>query len=182
MDGLLIKLLQTGSNEPRFWKLFNSIRQDLDRMFWFFSHQPWMGAPDDFCKDDLESYEGAGSSSGQLWRPGGLCRYADKFREEYFDLWAIEPTRDDPKELAAIFEKLPRCDKNKFIEEHARIWLLYTDSSCWEIYARKTNLLDNLREALWNLKTVSLYKSQSNQRGSAFGSAGLSLIWRALKG
>ena len=53
MHGLLFKLLnyQLGRREPSFWMLFGSIRQDLDRLFWCFAAQPWMGAPDDFDED-----------------------------------------------------------------------------------------------------------------------------------
>jgi hypothetical protein len=183
MDGILLKLLQKESaKQPRFWKLFNSIRQDLDRMFWCFSSQPWLGAPDLSFEDHLESNKSIGRccSTTQLWRPGALGLYADKFGEEYFDFWAIEPTRDDPKELVKIFDNIPYKEQNKqnkFIEEHARIWMLYTDSSCWEIFAKKINLLDKLKEALWNNKFVEVYKSQSDQRGMAFGIAGLSRIW-----
>lgn len=181
MEGLLLRLLETELPEPRFWKLFGSIRPDLDRLFWCFLWQPWMGPPDDFHTEPfLESFEGEGDTSVQLWRPGTLSLYADRFGEEYIELWAIEPTRDDAKTLAAAFNKAPWRDQDKFIEERARVWLLYTDSTCWEIYARKTSLIERLREALMHRRSVVVYESRSDQRGAAFGAAGLSGVWAAL--
>ena len=183
MDGLLLRLLQSGRQDHRFWKLFASIRQELDRLFWCFPYQPWLGAPDDFQHDEvMEPFEGEGSTETQLWRPGSLSRFADRFGEEYIQLWAIEPTRDDPKALVAAFDKLPSRDQDNFIVEHSRFWLLYTDNICWEIYARKTRLLDTVQEALTRQRAAEIYRSQSDQRGAAFGAAGLSMVWSSLSG
>jgi hypothetical protein len=69
-----------------------------------------------------------------------------------------------------------------FIRRHARVWLLYTDSTCWEIYARKARLLDETREHLRGKPWVEVYESHADRRGMAFGTAGLSEVWSALKG
>ena len=52
MDGLLLKLLPDGFPGLRFWRLFSPIRQNLDRLYWCFPFQPWMGAPEEFYEDD----------------------------------------------------------------------------------------------------------------------------------
>ena len=107
MNGLLLRLLDDRTGAPGFWfwKLFGSVRQDLDRLAWCFTNQPWMGAPPGFEDDDLATmeFEGEGSTGVQLWRPGSLARYADRFAEESIELWGIEPTRDDPTKVAALF-------------------------------------------------------------------------------
>jgi len=182
MDGLLLKLLarQPGQTEPTFWMLFGSIRQDLDRLFWCFADQPWMGAPDDFDEDRfLEFFEEASKTSIQLWKPGSLARYANQFGEEYIQLWGIEPTQDDPSQLASRYSATSW--DAAIVEQYARVWLIYTDSACWEIFARKKNLLDEVGKALKGKPWVEVYKSDSEQRGWAFGMAGLSHMWQYLK-
>jgi hypothetical protein len=187
MDGLLLKLLHqhVKQPEPPFWRLFSPIRQDLDRLVWCFSGQPWMGPPPDFNGELVEiAFQDPKArvfADVHLWRPGSLGRFADRFREEYIELWGIEPTRDDPQELATRFCAIPyrKGKKELFIQEHARAWLLYTDCSCWEIFARKTPLLDSLREALSGKPWVALYNSSSDRRQTAFHAAGLSHLWQA---
>jgi len=80
MDGLIVRLFDDGTGSPGrwFWEVFGSIRPDLDRMFWCFSNQPWMGFPtnldrlDQFEFDHLELFEKEGATSVQLWRPATL--------------------------------------------------------------------------------------------------------------
>ena len=183
MHGLLFKLLnfQLGQREPSFWMLFGSIRQDLDRLFWCFAAQPWMGAPDDFDEDQfLESFEEAGTTSIQLWRPGTLARYADQFAEEYIQLWGIEPTQDNPSQLAARYSA-SGWDA-EVVQQYARVWLIYTDSTCWEIYSRHARLLEQTRQHLRNQSWVEVYESAADARATAFGAAGLSEVWAALVG
>jgi hypothetical protein len=45
VDGLLLKFTE---REPSFWKLFGSIRQDLDRLYWVFLWAPWLAGPLEF--------------------------------------------------------------------------------------------------------------------------------------
>jgi hypothetical protein len=182
VDGLLLKLIEDGAGFPGrwFWKLFRPIRQDLDRLYWCFSNQPWMGAPSDFREDDLEPFEEEITSSIQLWRPGSLTRYAGQFGEEQIELWAIEPTRDDPAQLATKYSASGWS--HEVIREHARVWLIYTDSTCWEIYARKRTLRDKVEESLQGKRWVEVYRGNDERRGELFGMAGLSHVWRALNG
>jgi hypothetical protein len=63
-----------------------------------------------------------------------------------------------------------------------RVRLLYTDSTCWEIYARKARLLEQTREHLRGKPWLEVYESQADRRGMAFGTAGLSEVWSAMKG
>jgi hypothetical protein len=182
MRGLLLKLLHhpLGQPEPPFWRLFGSIRQDLDRLFWCFAAQPWMAEPDDFDEDQfLESFEEKGATSIQLWRPGALARYADQFAEEHIELWGIEPTQEGPSQLAARYSA-SRWGV-EIVRQYARVWLIYTDSTCWEIFARPKNLLGRVGEALKGKPWVEVYPGDSEQRARAFATAGLSDVWQALK-
>jgi hypothetical protein len=187
LNGLLVKLPHLdGARSPGewFWKLFRPIRADLDRLFWCFPCQPWMGAPAGFQDDEAAtaSFEGVGRTSVMLWRPGSLSHYADTFMEEFVELWGIDPTADDAPQLAARYSVTPWRDMAGFVRDHARVWLLYTDSSCWEIYARKQRLLDETRAHLWGKPGVEVYESHAERRGAAFDAAGLSEVWAALNG
>jgi hypothetical protein len=183
MDGLLIKLLaDAGRPGFWFWKLFAPIRQDLDRLFWCFPCQPWMGPPDEFVKDDAAtnaSFVGARTSMTQLWNPGSLGRYADRFGEEQIELWGIESTVDDPTQVAKEYDSTPWRERERIIRQFARVWLIYTDG-VWEIYARKPRLLEDIRQHLHGKETVSVYKSHVDRRADAFGRAGLSHVWKNL--
>src|SRR5215471_17784723 len=109
VDGLLLKFeYAEGFTEPTFWEFFSPIRQDLDRLYWCFVNQPWMCAPAEFKNDvgAMIPFEGCEKTSGQLWCPSALGRYADQFAEEFIDLWGIEPT-DDPQVLAAQYSRSP---------------------------------------------------------------------------
>jgi hypothetical protein len=181
MRGLLFKLRddKTGAPGRWFWKLFKPIRQDLDRLYWCFPWQPWMGGPPGFNEDESALVElkdlntARVSSPVQLWCPGALSRYADHFGEELIELWGIEPTCDDPQTLAADYDRAPESERRHFIEEHGRVWLLYTDSRCWEIYARKPRLLEELKRELWNKPWVEVFESDSGHRKAAFNAAGI---------
>jgi hypothetical protein len=189
LDGLLLKLLDDHPGAPGrlFWKLFKPIRQDLDRLFWCFAGQQWMAAPEAFLEDEsaTEPFEGEGRTDIQLWRPGSLDRYANWFGEEYIELWAIEPAVDDPQRVVTLYYAAARRnmqDGEGIIRHHALVWLLYTDSTCWEIYARKARLLEETREYLRDKPWVEVYESDSDRRGAAFGTAGLSEVWAAMTG
>jgi hypothetical protein len=186
LDGLLLKLLEdpTGAPGRWFWKLFQLIRKDLDRLFWCFPSQPWMGAPDGFAEDESAAapFDGDGQTSVMLWRPGSLGQYAHRFAEEFIELWGIEPTRDDPHQLAARYNTATPSEGGEILRHHARVWLLYTDSTCWEIYARKGSLLDATRAHLWGKPWVQVYESHADRRAAAFRTAGLSQVWAAMNG
>jgi hypothetical protein len=186
VNGLLLKLRRDSTGAPGrwFWKLFQPIRPDLDRLYWCFTNQPWMGAPDKFQADDqaTESFAGEGETSVMLWRPGSLGRYADHFAEEFIDLWGIDPTSDDPQQLAARFNAAAWRDMEAIVQDSAHVWLLYTDSTCWEIFAREPRLLAEVRAHLHGKPWVEVYESDALHRGRAFGTAGLSEVWRATTG
>ena len=178
MDGLIIRLLDDKTGAWWFWRIFEPIRRDLDRMFWCLNGQPWMGWPEDFGTADAEPFENARGSCIHLWRPGTLGRFAEEFGEEFVELWAVEPTRDDPARLAS--EYAARDGSVDVIRQHARIWLLYTDSTCWEIYARKPDLLNRVRAGIDGKSWAKAYPSHSERRRQSFGDAGLSDVWQAL--
>lgn len=187
MVGLLLKLAHDREKhcEPRFWKLFASIRPDLDRLVWCLVGQPWMGPPAEFDSQSVtipfQDPDAAVYVDIPLWRPGSLGKYADRFASESIELWAIEPTRDDPQRLALHFSALHgQRAQEDFIRQHARAWLVYSDSMCWEIYAHKTHLLDTLRDALMNKPWVDIYSSTSDSRETAFRASGLGQLWHAL--
>lgn len=152
MDGRLLRFAENhaGAPEPPFWQLFAAIRQDLDRLYWCFSNQPWMGAPDDFLEDESATlcFDGQEIGNVQLWQPGVLGRYADRFAEEFIEIFGIEAETDNPQEVAALYNRSPCNELNTIIERHGQIWLIYTDSTCWEIYTQKTSLLEQLGTAL----------------------------------
>jgi hypothetical protein len=174
----------TGAPGRWFWKLFQPIRQDLDRLFWCFPYQPWMGAPREFLEDDAATatFEGQDRTSVMLWQPGSLGRYASHFAEESIELWGIEPTADNPQQLAADYSAAAKPEMQALIRQYARVWLLYTDSTCWEIYARKPRLLDETRAHLRGKPWVKVYDSHAERRAAAFRTAGLSEVWLALTG
>ncbi len=143
-----------------------------------------MGAPDEFLEDDFAtlSFEGEGLTSVMLWRPGILSRYGDRFAEEFIELWGIEPTVDDPQQLAAQYNAATWRDMESIIRRNARVWLLYTDSTCWEIYTSNKKLLDEIREHLREKPWVDVFESNADQRATAFRTAGLAEVWIAMEG
>jgi hypothetical protein len=183
MDGLLLKLIHDVRPGRAFWRLFHSIRDDLERLYWCFSHQPTMGASLGFLEDDAAtmSFDGEGGTGVQLWRPGSLSRYAaTEFAEEFISLWGIDPSLQDPRKLASQYSTTPWPEMDRFVRQHAQVWLLYTDSTCWEGYARRKNLLQRLRGALEHNSQVEVFDSNSARRGAAYQAAGLSDVWIAL--
>ncbi|WP_165244312.1 hypothetical protein [Paludisphaera soli] len=178
MDGLLLKLLEDHTGRAGFWfvKLFRPIRQDLDRLAWCFEGPPWMGALSGFDYSVFLRPED-GDDNAYLWRPGSLFRYADRFVEQDICLWAIEPTREDPLRVASLYHKASWKTCDDVIREHARVWLIYTDSSCWEIYSRKPGLLDRVREGLDGKPSVEVYQARDDRRREAYRTAGLGRIW-----
>ena len=153
------------------------IRSDLDRMYWCLTNQPWMGFSmeegldwieqiDWFESVHIDPFETSCDTSVQLWRPGALALYADKLLVE---LWTMEPTTDDPARLAAGFNDCAWTEGEVFIRQHAQIWLIDTDSTCWEIYARKANLLDRVREGLRGKSWARVSPSASDRRWSILG-------------
>jgi hypothetical protein len=169
MDGLLLKF--TGE-EPLFWKLFGSIRHDLDRLYWVYRWAPWMGFPDDFTDDDRLSYEGWDLTSAELWLPGTLGRFADRFHEEEINLWGIESERDDPQALASLYVQQSCSRSETFIHEHARVWLRYLNRSYWEIFARKAGLLERLEADLIDKPWIEVFPTRDDQPEIAYSRAG----------
>lgn len=157
------------------------IRKDLDRLYWCFVDQPWMGAPDSFINDESATISFNGNS-GMLWQPGSLGKYADNFGEELIEFWGIEPTRQDPQQLAADYCATSFGNMDSFVGQYARFWFLYTDSTCWECYARKEPLIAELSSYLTDKPWVEVVRSCSDDRGNAFAIAGLTEVWRALQG
>ena len=182
MEGLLLRLTgDTRAPGSTFWLCFEPLRAEFDRHFWVFTNQPWMAAPLDFDEDSqLAGYEREGHiTSVQLWCSGSIGRWATHFSEEYIELWAIGQA-DDPLKAAAAFNRTPRS-ADEFIQKRAAIWLIHTNSTCWEIYAREARLLQLVRDHLLG-SAARAYPAQSEDRGAAFGGAGLRKVWRALQG
>jgi hypothetical protein len=186
LNGLLVKLPPLDGERSAgawFWNLFRPIRADLDRLYWCFPYPPWMGAPDGFEEDEAATtpFEGEGRTSVTLWRPGSLARYADAFAEQQVELWGVEPA-DDPPRLAARYSTTPSGERAGFARDRAHVWLLYTEGTCWEIYAHKERLLEATREHLRGKPGVEVHDSHAERRADAFGPAGLAEVWAALNG
>jgi hypothetical protein len=143
-----------------------------------------MGAPSRFHDDPVTIRFPGGEMTGtMLWQPGYLSQYGDSFSEECIELWAIESIFDDPKELASAYNSLSSTDSmDRFIDEHACVWLIYMYGTSWEIYARKPDLLKRLHDSLLNERGVAIFNSKSNRREAAFAAAGLSQFWRNIQG
>ncbi len=172
MDGVLLKLHSGDSGNPGkwFWKLFEPIRPDLDRMYWYVDMQ----TPPSFDEGDLLDL-GPGLHAIVI-SPGRFARFGDKFGDEFISLWSMEPTSDDPATIVA--EYLASRHSKAVLQQHARIWLLYTDSSCWELYARKSSLVDRVCEGVEGKDWVTAYRGESDRRKQTFKAAGLSRMWR----
>jgi hypothetical protein len=184
MDGLLLRLLhgKAGRPEPSFWKIFDSIRQDLDRLYWCVTDRPWFSGPEDFDESTCVDFPERRQSSIMLWGPGGLSRYADAFTEEQIALWAIEPRSDYPVAVASEYSDADRSGRDAVERRYARVSLDYLDSTYWEIYAREPALLDRLAAGLAGKAWVAVTRGNYDRRGEMFGKAGLSEVWRAMRG
>lgn len=183
MDGLLLRLLaDTRSVAGRwFWPCFEPLRTEFDRYFWVVLNQPWFGAPDEFDGErEIAEYDGMACTSVMLWRPGAVGRWAERFGEESIDIWAIDPERN-PVRTASAFSALRRNDDD-FTETHGTIRLIYTDSCCWEIFAKETRLLAAVRDHLQCSASIRVYETSSANREPAFDAAALRETWRALQG
>jgi hypothetical protein len=143
-----------------------------------------MGASDCFMNDDsaTASFVGLGDTSVMLWQPGSLALYADEFAEEFIELWGNEPTVDDAQQLATEYSAADTHAMERIIRQNARVWFIYTNSTCWEMYAKKRRLLDETRAHLSEKPWVKIYKSDADRRASAFSAAGLSKVWVAMNG
>jgi hypothetical protein len=172
MEGVLLKLHGDDAGNPGkwFWKLFEPIRQDVDRMYWYVDMQ----TPPLFEDGDL--LDVGAELQAIVICPGRFAHFGDKFSDEFISLWAMEPTRDEPAELVADY--LASRHNKVTLQQHARIWLLYTDSSCWELYARKSSLVDRVCEGLESKDWVTAYRGESDRREQTFKAAGLSRMWR----
>jgi hypothetical protein len=178
VDGLLLRLLddKRDSAGQWFWPCFEPLRSVFERYFWILHNQPWMGAPIAFDHErESVHYEGIGEASVWLWRPSAVGRWADRFGEEQIELWAVNPT-DDPARLASEFSRTFGNREDAFIEKHAEVWLIYTDGTCWEIFAKQPHLLQAVRDHLQGNETMRVYESNSQRRGRAYSKAGLGEI------
>jgi hypothetical protein len=185
VQGLLLLLVDDTDGSPGkwFWPCFEPLRSTFDRHYWIFLDQPWMGPPDNFDHErESEGYEGMGETSVCLWRPGALGRCATQFSEEYVLLWAPHPAVDSAQLASEFRRAFSDPEESAFIEKHAEIWLIYTDSTCWEIFARDESLLQKVRDHLQASPTVRVYESESEDRGLAYGKANVIGVWRALNG
>lgn len=188
MDGLLLRLKPTGdpstADASSFWKLFKPIRRNLDGLAWCFLNPPWMGAPADFERDPSATmaFDGDAETSLQLWSPGSLSRYADRFAEEFIELWGVDPARHDPPKVAALYNAAPWSEADDVIRRHAAVWLRYIDETCWEIYTRERALLDFLALQLRGKPWVEVHPSRADAREEAFRAAGLADSWEARGG
>ncbi|MBX9654840.1 hypothetical protein K2Y11_14610 [bacterium] len=181
MFGLLLRL----QGEEHHWagasfrRCFKPLRSKFDQYFWILSSQPWMGSPTDFHSEkELARFEGDVDTSVSLWRRGSIGRWADQFSEEDIELWAPNPTTN-PSELATEFSRVHFNGSDAYIESHAEIWLIYTDSTCWEIFTKEVSLLQKIREHLVENHFIEVYESSTKDRRRAFKKAGLDQIWRA---
>lgn len=96
-----------------------------------------------------------------LWKPGVLSRFADRFCEEYIELWGIEPA-----DIPPLVESSVRHSPDVLIRQHARIWIRYTDGTCWEIYARDAGLIETLRAGLREGRIAAIQESDFEHRKS----------------
>ena len=174
MDGLLLRLLNDDLGSPgrSFWPCFKPLRSVLDQHRWIFPMQPWMGAPTGFDHADGEA-----DSSVALWRKKTISVWADKFSEEDVELWAVNPSCDAAR-LMSEFQGTPWRQHSAFIEKHAEIWLIYTDRTCWEIFARRTALLQSVRNHLVGNATIRVYVNATDNRAAAYRAAGVDQVWR----
>jgi hypothetical protein len=56
-------------------------------------------------------------------------------------------------------------DGDRFVERHGEIWLIYSDSTCWEVFAKDASLLGNVRDHLRGNAVVRTYETTSGDRG-----------------
>lgn len=161
MQGLMLRLVDETNNT--FWHCFQPLRSELNRYWWYLEAQPWMGAPAGFPED--QEQEG-------LWPPGLVGKWAEYFCEEDIILWAI-PLSENPQ----THTHGARTQKNpeEFLQSQAEIVLIYTDSTSWELFARKVFILDRVRKQLIGSRKIRIYETSLENREAAFRRAGLQL-------
>jgi hypothetical protein len=181
MDGFLIKFTDAPhpASEPSFRRLFGAIYAQMNAHYWCFPMQPWMGTPVRLCEDKCTVELDNGGMETALWRPGSLGKYADSFLEEHIEMWAVPHGCVDKATLVSEFDKTS-LSSSAFIVQNADIWLIYTDSACWEMFARSNALLSVLDESLMGKANVATFRSRSDMRGNAFNEAGLTEVWHSL--
>lgn len=184
MQGLLLKLTHGEQNEPKFWRLFDSIRADLDRLYWYGGSEFWNCEREGLdlsgwsesintrisdSDSKIEAYNGA-----TFWRPGILGLIGDSFAEEFLSFWGVEPK--DVDDLMAI----EASKHHEFLLARAAIHLYYIDSTSWEIFARDQRLLERLGRSLKDRLPVKTYGTDSDHRAKAFRKAGFSEAWTSV--
>jgi hypothetical protein len=182
MNGLFLQLNEVRWPGRSFWTCFAPLRTEFDRLYWVLTNTPWFGAPDEFDFDrETADFDRAHHTETSLWVPGSIGRWAERFAEEYFELWAIDPTID-PASAAATFDRTPSPEADAVIESHAVIWLLYADSVSWEIFAKDPATLQRIREHVGATTSVRAHETSSTNRLQGFQAAGLQSVWRDLTG
>jgi hypothetical protein len=178
MDGLLLQLLEDKGNAGAwFWPCFEPLKRDFDNYYWIIDCQLWMGPPLAFFD---ESGHNAASvddprlhdAQVQLWRPGAIGRWASEFEEESLYLWALQE-HTDPIEMALRWHHTSYDRPNSFVEAHASVLLQYTDSTCWEIFARDHKLLDKVRRHTQSQASIRAYQTFSQNRRFGFKQIGV---------
>jgi hypothetical protein len=135
-----------------------------------------MGAPAAFGHErELSDFEGMAETTVCLSGPGAVGRWAEQFCEERIELWATHPDADAAS-LAAEFRRTSAKRQDAFIEKHAEIWLISSDSTCWEIFARDTAVLRKVRDGLQRNAAIRGYESVSEDRGRACATAGIGKV------
>jgi hypothetical protein len=155
VEGVLVRLLADTTGHPSFWfgKVFSPVLPALDALRWHPTCQPWMGAPDHFDEE------------GDLWRRGSLSRYWRNLAEEYIELWGF-----------------PASSQPHISEQDAVAFLMYTDSTCWELYTSLPGVPERVFSFANGLHHVVAARARLDRRGEAFGFVGLSAFWRAMRG
>lgn len=148
-------MLADTTGRPSYWfgKVFSTMLPALDALRWHAVCQPWMGAPDHF------------DEQGDLWRRGSLGRYWKHFAEESIELWG--------------FRAAHRGEVN---ERDAVAFLMYTDSTCWELYTDLPGVAERAYSFACDVPHVVAARARLDRRGEAFGIVGLSDVWRSFRG
>jgi hypothetical protein len=144
----------------------------FDSYYWVVESQPWFGWPQGFQDTDgnCDTCVEAPGLHTMLWRPGSLSRWAARFNEEYVSLWA--PAGAEPVEVVRGYESFTADRPDRFIERHAAVWLNYSDSCCWEIFALDGAMLNAVERHLAGRQDVKCYPTVSQNRRWGFSQVG----------